>query len=133
MSLFEFSEEDLEEINQVILKVTRIIQLKKETVQDINKKYLKPIMTQKDYKHLDKVLNNQLELKAEREVVRYKETLEEKNKYTLEEIIEKVKDQEIKIRDELGLKKKKQKNKEEKTRLTLSDLIGGIKYEELSK
>ena len=77
ISLFHLNEEEKKIVESLILKVKWIIKLKDETPQKSTRLYLKPIMFQKDYKNIDKVLNDQLSLKVDRNCERYKRQLEE--------------------------------------------------------
>lgn len=130
ISMFEFNSEELTQINEYIGKVQKIIWLKKETVQDNTKKYLKPIMTPDDFRKINKVLKDQKELKVERELEKYKHGLINEKKYTYEQMNQMLEEKMRKLREEFGLSKIKIKNrKKEQTRLTLSDLNGGIKDE----
>ena len=128
ISMFELDSEELAQINEYIEKVQMIYWLKKETVQDNTKRYLKPIMTPDDFRKINKVLKDQKELKVERELEKYKQRLINEKKYSNEQINQMIEEKRKKLREEFGLSKIKNKKKE-KTRLTLSDLKGGIKDE----
>ena len=128
ISMFEFNSEELTQINEYIGKVQKIIWLKKETVQDNTKRYLKPIMTPNDFRKINKVLKDQKELKVERELEKYKQGLINEKKYSNEQINQMIEEKRKKLREEFGLSKINNKKKEQ-TKLTLADLKGGIKDE----
>lgn len=64
-------------------------------------------MLPSDYRKINKVYNTQLEFKAERLLNQLKKELIVENKYTNSEIEELLEKQKEKIREDLGLKKKK--------------------------
>lgn len=107
LEIFELSEEERKEVNSIIITVQEIVKLKSETPQVSTTKYLKPIMLPSDYRKINKVYNTQLEFKAERLLNQLKKELIVENKYTNSEIEELLEKQKEKIREDLGLKKKK--------------------------
>ena len=128
ISMFELDSEELAQINEYIEKVQMIYWLKKETVQDNTKRYLKPIMTPDDFRKINKVLKDQKELKVERELEKYRKELIKERRYTNEQMNQMIEEKRKKLREEFGLSKIKNKKKEQ-TKLTLADLKGGIKDE----
>jgi len=128
ISMFELDSEESAQINEFIEKVQTIYWLKRETVQDNTKRYLKPIMTPDDYRKINKVLKDQKELKVERELEKYRKELIKEGRYTNEQMNQMIEEKRKKLREEFGLSKIKNKKKEQ-TKLTLADLKGGIKDE----
>ena len=110
ISMFEFNSEELTQINEYIGKVQKIIWLKKETVQDNTKKYLKPIMTPDDFRKINKVLKDQKELKVERELEKYRKELIKEGRYTDEQINKMIEEKREKLREEFCLRKIKRRN-----------------------
>lgn len=129
--LFELSEEDIQKRMDVIEAVKKIMLLKRETPQKSSMLYLKPIMFPDDYKKINKVLKDQLEFKLGRELKKIRDNLVEKGTYADEDIKEKLKKEEIKLRKELGLPSKSKKDKKiiKVNALTLED-IKHLKEEE---
>lgn len=122
LEIFELSEEERKEVNSIIITIQEIVKLKSETPQVSTNKYLKPIMLQSDYRKINKVYNIQLELKAERLLNQLKKELIVENKYTNSEIEKILEKQKEKIREDLGLRKKKNK----KNKIREEDILTSI-------
>lgn len=129
ISLFHLNEEEKKIVESLILKVKWIIKLKDETPQKSTRLYLKPIMFQKDYKNIDKVLNDQLSLKVDRNCERYKRQLEENKIYSKDEIQKMTLKYKEDLMKDFGLRKKSKikRNKENRNILKLED-VDNLEY-----
>lgn len=121
IEIFELSPDDVKKLDNVIKKVSNIIELQDETVM-INKeeRYLRFLMLPSDYAKINKDLNKQREFKFRREVEKFKEYLENENNYTNEEKKEKLEEFKEKLFSELKLKYST--SAEEGTTMTLENL-----------
>lgn len=105
LSLFNLNDEDRKEINNIINKVWEIDILKRETKQDNNVRYLRPLMTPSDYKKIDKALKIQREFKVERLMEKKRKELQESELYTSTEIFEKLEKYYNELCKEIGVRK----------------------------
>lgn len=105
LSLFNLKDDDRKEINNIINKVWEIDILKRETKQDNNVRYLRPLMVPSDYKKIDKALKVQREFKIERLMEKKRKELQESGLYTSTEIFEKLEKYYNELCEEISLRK----------------------------
>ena len=123
LEIFELSTDDLKKINNVIKKVSDIIELQNETPMiNKEKRYLRFLMFPSDYTKINKDLNKQKEFKMQREMQKFKKQLEDEDKYTNEEKIEKLEEFKEQLFKELKLRYSASAVENEGTTMTLDDL-----------
>lgn len=105
LSLFNLKDDDRKEINNIINKVWEIDILKRETKQDNNVRYLRPLMVPSDYKKIDKALKVQREFKIERLMEKKRKELQESGLYTSTEIFEKLEKYYNELCEKIGVRK----------------------------
>ena len=122
ISIFNLSDEDNKQKEELLSKVFQIIMLKRETVQKSPNLYLKPIMFPEDFRKIDKALNTQKLFKLDRDTKIFEDTIRKEGKYTEDEItsqIEKFREKEAK---ELKIRGKSKKTAINSEVLSLNDL-----------
>ena len=103
--IMELSQEDNKNIENLLKKVSDIIELQNETTMiNKNEKYLRFLMLPSDYAKINKELKKQKEFKLLRELEEYKQQLEKQEIYTEEEKSKMINEKKEQLFKELKIK-----------------------------